>query len=542
MDFELVKKIACRLQAISNFAYDIHYNARGNDFYENHLFAERIGDQYETSAFNDEIFEIVFLGRGKDVPASKEIESGVLVLTPESQKNEESDYKLLRGMITACLEDIENLSGLSLGEGDLFGRIASLLQRHNGLLFARLSYEEGEIADNSENQEMSWKYLVNSKEEEIDWITIKGTHIPIKEGETKEEVIEKFLKDKKSEAPKKKETEKDSKKREVIEKAKKSEEKITNDIKELTKQVGGKNVGLDFRLKTRDSAHRKIEEVISENIGLDKTEDSEALALGEMWDLVRYTVVLSPKELVGKGGDFLAKLKEKGYKIFSVKNTWLDKENPYKGINVKLISPNGQKMEVQFHTEKNLDVKEKMHKLYEKYRVEKSEAKKAEIKKEMGKIGEQYEKIDGIGDFSTSGDYSNKFKEKGVMKKVDSFKGKEQGTYDYKTGKIKTYSRGFSVTFHQNEAGADGKYKSHFGRYSEDEYDKLTQEISKKYNADVNIGVYGDEPEISFHVETFKDAYKLMKLYNQESIWSWQVGDIITNEDYDAKKNPMKGA
>ena len=60
IDFELVTKIACRLQAISNFAYDIHYNARGKDFYENHLFAERIGDQYATASFKDEIFETCF--------------------------------------------------------------------------------------------------------------------------------------------------------------------------------------------------------------------------------------------------------------------------------------------------------------------------------------------------------------------------------------------------------------------------------------------------------------------------------------------------
>jgi hypothetical protein len=163
MDFETVTKIACRLQAISNFAYDIHYNARGNDFYENHLFAERIGDQYETAAFKDEIFETVFLGRGVDVPSSKEIESGVLVLTPESRGNEEDDYKILRGMISACLVDIESLEGLSLGEGDLFGRIASILQRHNGLLFARLSYGEGEVVENSQEQEDAWKYLMDNQ-------------------------------------------------------------------------------------------------------------------------------------------------------------------------------------------------------------------------------------------------------------------------------------------------------------------------------------------------------------------------------------------
>lgn len=163
MDFELVKKIACRLQAISNFAYDIHYNARGKDFYENHLFAERIGNTEDTYNFKDEIFETVFLGRGEDVPSSKDIESGVLALTPESEENEEKDYKLLRGMITACLADIESLSGLSLGEGDLFGRIASILQRHNGLLFARLSYAEGEVVENSQEQEETWKNLMDNQ-------------------------------------------------------------------------------------------------------------------------------------------------------------------------------------------------------------------------------------------------------------------------------------------------------------------------------------------------------------------------------------------
>lgn len=538
MDFELVTKIACRLQAISNFAYDIHYNARGNDFYENHLFAERLGDQEGTADFKDEIFETVFLGRGQDVPSSKRIESGVLALTPVSAKNEDSDYKMLRGMIATCLEEIESLQDLSMGEGDLFGRIASVLQRHNGLLFARLLYEENEVVANSENQDIAWKYLINAKED-IQWITIKGTHIPIKDGESKDEVIEKFLSDKKKkETPKEKEAKDvERKKKEILQKAEKSEPKITNDIKEITAVVGGKNAGLDFRLKTKESAYRKIKEVLDENIGLEK----EDLALGEMWDLNRYTVILPADKLVDGGDKFLSEMKDKGYKVFSVKNTWLDSNNPYKGINVKMVSPNGQKMEVQFHTEKNLNVKEKMHKLYEKYRVETSQTKKDKIKAEMEKIGEQYEKIGGIENFSTSDKYSKKFTDKGVMKKVDSFKGKPQGTYDFKTGKEKTYSRGFSVTFHQNEAGKDGKYKSHFGRYTEDEYDSLTQDISSKYNADVNIGVYGDEPEISFHVETYKDAYKLMKMYNQESIWSWQAGDIIKNTDYDAIKNPMKG-
>ena len=195
MDFELVTKIACRLQAVSNFAYDIHYNARGKDFYENHLFAERIGDQYATASFKDEIFETVFLGRGQDVPSSKDIEEGVLVLTPTPSENEEQDYKILRGMISACLVDIESLDGLSLGEGDLFGRIASILQRHNGLLFARLSYSENEVVENSQEQDDAWKYLMNSK---IEWRTTKtGAKFILKDGETEEQAIERIKKERK---------------------------------------------------------------------------------------------------------------------------------------------------------------------------------------------------------------------------------------------------------------------------------------------------------------------------------------------------------
>ena len=65
----------------------------------------------------------------------------------------------------------------------------------------------------------------------------------------------------------------------------------------------------------------------------------------------------------------IATLKEKGYNIYEVKNTWPNKEAAYKGINVKLISPDGKKMEMQFHTPESLAMKEKTHLLYEKQRV-----------------------------------------------------------------------------------------------------------------------------------------------------------------------------
>ena len=532
MDFELVTKIACRLQAISNFAYDIHYNARGKDFYENHLFAERIGDQYATASFKDEIFETVFLGRGQDVPSSKDIEEGVLVLTPAPSENEEQDYKILRGMISACLVDIESLEGLSLGEGDLFGRIASILQRHNGLLFARLSYSENEVVENSENEDEAWKYLINSKDD-IEWITVRGTHIPLGKGESKSQAIKNFFKRQGKSGRKRYKSVK-----EVMETAKEQEKAITKDIKELTEKAGGKNVGIDFRLKSQDSALRKVKEVF-EDLG---EEVDESYGIDSMWDLVRYTAVFDKNELVEKGQNLIKSLKSKGYKIREIKNTWNNEKNPYKGINIKIVSPEGQKMELQIHTDKNVQVKEKMHKVYEKSRIEKSESKKEELRKQMEKIGEEYERPIGVENFEDKKKLGGKNKEyTQVMEKLGQYKGKEQGTYDFETGKPVSFKDGYSVTFHQNQPDEKGKYKSHFGRYTKEEYDEMTKNLADKYGGDVGIGVFGEEPEISFHVASFKDAYNLMKQYNQLSIWDWRKGREYKNKDYDKTLNPMKG-
>ena len=210
MDFELVKKIACRLQAISNFAYDIHYNARGKDFYENHLFAERIGDKKEVSELVDELFEIVFLGRGKDVPNSKELSEIILSITPSPKKDEEANYKKLRSMIISCLDDIQSLELLTRGEKDVFGRIAFLLQLNNGLLFACLRYDEDEkIEDETEEkwtiENDRWITLHPNKENPDDYRRLK-----VEEGETLEEAVERKFgknKDKEEKEPADKKTE-----------------------------------------------------------------------------------------------------------------------------------------------------------------------------------------------------------------------------------------------------------------------------------------------------------------------------------------------
>ena len=58
-----------------------------------------------------------------------------------------------------------------------------------------------------------------------------------------------------------------------------------------------------------------------------------------------------------------------GYYTIEIKNYWLDRRSPYKGINTTLRSPDGQIFELQYHTPESFSIKNgKMHELYERQR------------------------------------------------------------------------------------------------------------------------------------------------------------------------------
>lgn len=134
-----------------------------------------------------------------------------------------------------------------------------------------------------------------------------------------------------------------------------------------------------------------------------------------------------------------------------------------------------------------------------------------------------------------------KAKLKGTIKMLESYRGKPEGTYNLLTGEMVDLSDGFMVTFHQNEADENGHYKSHFGRYTEDEYDNMAYRFAMDNDAEVFVSVFDNEPEISFKVKTKAQAQDLMFKYNQKSIWDNQAGDVIENTiTYNPKENPMQ--
>ncbi|MBR1648490.1 MAG: hypothetical protein IJ689_02710 [Alphaproteobacteria bacterium] len=166
----------------------------------------------------------------------------------------------------------------------------------------------------------------------------------------------------------------------------------------------------------------------------------------------------------------------------------------------------------------------------ELFRKSEYESKKKDDKKEPKKEDKDEKYID-----------ISKNKYYNVMEMVESYRGKPEGTYDLSTGKGKNYTDGYCISFHQNEPDENGNYKSHYGRYTSEEYDKLTNDLANKYDLEVNVGVFDNEPEVSFWTRDKSLAVEISKEFNQHSYFDVKNMKVRKNKDYDKTKNPMQG-
>lgn len=140
---------------------------------------------------------------------------------------------------------------------------------------------------------------------------------------------------------------------------------ITADLKKISHDTGVGMVGLDYRVKAKDSFLRKVEKESGHSLDPQIIKDT----ISSTNDVIRYTYQDQALTLVNSYKDITRALEAKGYEATVVKNFWLDKGNPYNGINCTFKAPDGQKFEVQFHTPESYQVKDRMHKDYEKWRV-----------------------------------------------------------------------------------------------------------------------------------------------------------------------------
>ncbi len=139
--------------------------------------------------------------------------------------------------------------------------------------------------------------------------------------------------------------------RDVYERAKSIEPKISRDLISLVIDERAYLISFEHRLKTIAGLQRKIIADSKDYNG------SYKRAAYNICDSVRYTIVIPDDEYILKVDEYLHRLESMGYDVIDVKNNW--GKPAYQGINVRLaVSENNDLFELQFHTPVGYQIKE----------------------------------------------------------------------------------------------------------------------------------------------------------------------------------------
>jgi len=143
---------------------------------------------------------------------------------------------------------------------------------------------------------------------------------------------------------------------ELLAKAQAAEPEITAVMQSMA-QDGAYLAGLDNRFKDTDSLAGKIfADAEAKQLSL----PSAAAAIS---DVLRYTLIFDASDYSERVPQTLAQLTAKGYRVEKFRNAWGGKF--YQGINTQLISPQGMRVELQFHTAQSYAIKQASHEVYE---------------------------------------------------------------------------------------------------------------------------------------------------------------------------------
>lgn len=132
--FNLLKSLYC----IRFFAKDIHYTAKGTEFFSDHLLADRVIDGLDN--FIDDINENLYLGFEEKAPTSAEVLLGVIdslfVAKDDIKKNWETLYSYIKETeeLIYKIEEEYDIPQVN----SLLDSIADDLQKKKGLIWRRI--------------------------------------------------------------------------------------------------------------------------------------------------------------------------------------------------------------------------------------------------------------------------------------------------------------------------------------------------------------------------------------------------------------------
>ncbi len=166
-----------------------------------------------------------------------------------------------------------------------------------------------------------------------------------------------------------------------------TERLITNDVLRIVEQNGSKLNGLEYSAKSASSVEDKLERM--QNKSYIKPEKG----IKSLNDLVRYTQICEHKNIFPVAQNTIKQLQQEGYVLSNVNNYYIHNfpNTGYKGLHMNFISPQGQVIEMQIHSEESFNIKQQGHELYEKIRavstpVEEKERLQPMIKELHGKV------------------------------------------------------------------------------------------------------------------------------------------------------------
>ena len=131
--FDLLK---C-LYAIRFFAKDIHYKAKGENFWPDHIFADEIFDGIDDLI--DQVNENLYLGFNQEAPASKEILKDLIDFIPDITDDMRGNWERLAFKIDECISTIKTIEDeYDLPQlNALLDTIANDMQKRKGLIWRR---------------------------------------------------------------------------------------------------------------------------------------------------------------------------------------------------------------------------------------------------------------------------------------------------------------------------------------------------------------------------------------------------------------------
>ena len=152
---------------------------------------------------------------------------------------------------------------------------------------------------------------------------------------------------------------------ESIREIRQAEPEVSDNIKDIEKSNihRGWVEGFGFRLK----GEVRLVEKVTASLETSSPDASAREIIQQIPDAIRYTFCLRSNDYTAGCQDIEERLEGCGYRMYYSKNSWAEPE--YRGINTRWVTPQGQRFEVQFHTQESFHAKHDVtHEAYEQLR------------------------------------------------------------------------------------------------------------------------------------------------------------------------------